>query len=99
MTSLTPSLPALARVQLAMSQPTEELEIITSTACPVPWNPPLLRRPPDEPTRGGPGGDAPAPGGVGDPHVAGLPGAVAPAAAAAAAERADLRVAVTDGPI
>ena len=49
MTSLTPNAEALARVQLAMSQPTEELEIITSSARPVPWKPLSPdRRPPKE---------------------------------------------------
>ena len=49
MTSLTPSLEALARVHLAMSQPTEELEIMQSRAWPLPWKPESPgRRPPNE---------------------------------------------------
>ena len=48
MTSLTPRRLALARTQLAMSQPTDELEIMQSTAWPLPWKPPPDRVPPNE---------------------------------------------------
>ncbi len=38
MTSLTPRRLLLARTQLAMSQQSEELDVITSTARPEEWN-------------------------------------------------------------